>query len=600
MPASLTRYAFDFWKYQKPRSVVEWASQELELSDRITEQSGPFSTRLYPYVDEILETVRDPNIRRVSLCWGSQTSKTTSFYVMLGYCIDQRPQPILWVFPNYGLCHAFAKDRWLPFCKESRGLVKHLPTYSDGTVNRDDFTLTKQEFSRCTMNLVGAGSSANVRSYPISLLVLDEIDVIAESTRRECMDRVKGRQDYKILQSSTPVRVDGGIWQEFQQSDRRRYWVPCPHCGERILFKWEGGEGEINLKWDEDARGADGEFDLDLVLKTAFYRCEKCEGKIEDKHKLKMLREGKWVAANSKAESGSRSYHLNSFYSPTITFGRMATEFLRAQRTVGGMKTFVEGWLAEPWRADSYGLINPDAFRKLEGEYERGTIMGDYRVIGCDVQRDYFVWVVRGFDKDGHSYLIDNGMAPNFEDVNEISKNYEVNYGIVDTGYRTQEMYEEIYKRRPFWFGAKAWDKLQTSYRLSKINPFHHNQLTTKSRATVNIVHVNKDTWGQELLKHRSGETMRWELYQGVDTEYIRQMLSTNLVENVNRMGKAVMEWKVEGHKQDHYWDCEQYLLALSHLFGLGRANTRGEKKPTPKKPSTTGGGGFSDDSFWG
>jgi phage terminase large subunit GpA-like protein len=599
MPANLNRYAFNFFKYQEPKSVVDWAESNLVLSPRITEQAGPFSTKMHPYVREVVESVRDPNIRSVSLCWGSQTAKTTSFYVMLAYCIDQRPQPILWVFPNYLLCHSFAADRWLPFCQESKGLQKHLPTYANGDVNRDKFTLTKQEFSRCTMNLVGAGSTANVRSYPVSLLVLDEIDVIPESTRRECLDRVKGRHDFKILQSSTPVRSLGGIYQEFNNSDRRRYWMPCPHCGAKLTFRWEDSAGDMNLKWDEDCRHEDGEFDLNKVSKTAYYECEKCDGKINDVHKHKMLTDGKWVASNSNAEASSRSYHLNSFYSPVITFGRVATEFIKAQQTVEGMKAFVEGWLAEPYSPDAFGLVNPDAFKKLETDYERGDIKGEYRLIGVDVQRDYFVWVVRGFDKDGHSYLIDNGMSPNFEDVTEVSKEYECSYGIVDTGYRTQEMYEEIFKRRPFWFGAKAWDKLPTSYRLSKINPYHSNQLE-KRGPTISLVHVNKDTWGQELLKRRNGEKQNWELYRGVDSEYIRQMLSTNLVENVDRRGRSVLEWKVEGHKQDHYWDCEQYMLALSHLFGLGRANTRsphkvkktGETSPPPNQGD--------DDSFWG
>jgi hypothetical protein len=35
------------------------------------------------------------------------------------------------------------------------------------------------------------------------------------------------------------------------------------------------------------------------------------------------------------------------------------------------------------------------------------------------------------------------------------------------------------------------------------------------------------------------------------------------------------MEWKVEGHRQDHYWDCEIQILVLSHVFGLGGAAIR-------------------------
>ena len=154
-------------------SVEKWAKQSVVLSDRITEQSGPYNTKHYPYVKEVIESIRDPRINKISLCWASQTSKTTSFYIMLGYIIDQKPQPILWVFPNQHLCKTFSYDRWMPFCRESDVINQHIPKDKTGKIDSDRFTLQKQEFYKCTMNLVGAGSSANVRSFPVSVLVLD-------------------------------------------------------------------------------------------------------------------------------------------------------------------------------------------------------------------------------------------------------------------------------------------------------------------------------------------------------------------------------------------------------------------------------------------
>ena len=579
----LERHAFGLFKFRAPLKVHDWAQSSVELSGRITEQPGPYSTKSHPYVAEILETIANPRVRRVSLCWGSQTAKTTTFYIMLGFVIDQRPQPILWVFPNATLCKTFSADRWLPFCRESGVIAKHIPRNAEGNFDSDKFTLQKQEFDRCTMNLVGAGSSANVRSYPISVLVLDEIDVINEDTRRECLDRVKGKQDFKILQSSTPVTEAGGIWQEFSEGDRRRFYVPCPHCGELFFFRWKNVEGELNLKWDEAAKLEEGGHDLGLVNASAFYECEECGKPISDTQKLKAMRSGKWIAGSKNAEAGVRSYHLNSFYSPVITFGRMAVEFLKSQATVGGMKAFVNGWLAEPWRPETGGVINPGAFKALEGDYQRGDERGDYRILGVDVQRDHFVWIVRGFDKDGTSYLMDNGTAPAFEDLSKIAKEYTASYGVIDTGYRTQEIYEQIFEHRPFWFGCKGWDKMPTSYRLTKLDPFTPDQ--KKGRNNINLLHVNKDTWGQELLKKRSGDALNWHVYKGIETEYIRQMLSTNLVERINQRGRSVLEWRVEGHRQDHFWDCETYVLALSHIFGLGGAIMRAEEEEKANKP---------------
>ena len=142
--AALRRHALATFHYRPPLSVIEWAEREVELSSRVTEQPGPYTARNHPYVPEVLESIRDPRVKRVSLCWGSQTTKTTSFYVMLGYVIDQRPAPILWVFPNAALCKTFSADRWMPFCRESSGITKDLRLNGECAVDADRCTLQKQ------------------------------------------------------------------------------------------------------------------------------------------------------------------------------------------------------------------------------------------------------------------------------------------------------------------------------------------------------------------------------------------------------------------------------------------------------------------------
>ena len=250
------------------------------------------------------------------------------------------------------------------------------------------------------------------------------------------------------------------------------------------------------------------------------------------------------------------------------------------------MKAFVNGWLAEPYKPDA-DTIDPEQFRGLEKEgLERGDIVGKYRILSVDVQRNYFVWIVRGFDMDGTSYLIDNGTAPAFVDLKNLVDRYSIDRAIIDTGYRTQEIYEEIFAERHFWFGAKGWAKMPQPYRITKIDPFtvFKNQ-TRRGGSKINLLHVNKDVWQQELLKKRSGAALNWFLYQDIDADYVRQLLSTNLVESINKRGRAVREWTVNG-KHDHFWDCEVNALALSSAFGIGVVKAEQKEEPSNKAPS--------------
>ena len=590
----LEQFAQSFFKYVPRLSVVDWAETNLHLSARITETPGPYTTRLHPYVREILLAFNDPKVRRVSLCWGSQTAKTTTFYIGLAYVIAQQPKPILWIMPNEKNARQFSSERWMPFCEECEEIRKNLPRTANG-IDRDRFTLLRQEFARCTMHLVGGGSPANVRSLPIGVLILDEIDVINETIRRESMDRIKGRHDYKIFQSSTPVSEQGGIWQEFQEGDRRRFQVPCPHCQAKITFDWKDADGNYCIKFDDAAKLEERKWDFGKVMATAWYKCQECGGKITDAHKSKMLRLGEWEATNPRAEPGNRSYHLNSLYSPTLTFGRIMVEWLRSQETLGSLQNFINGWLAEPWK-DMAIDADPKLIENLQGEYGRGEKVGTHRIMGVDVQRAHLVYVVLGFSPDGLMQVIDHGNVPAWADVDHVVETYEVAAVIVDSGFgeRTQETYEAIFQRRRTWWAAKGWDKLQQPQRINQIDPF--TGTNKAGRYKIRLLNIDVTVWQGELAQRRAGKIEGFEVYKDVDPEFVRQFFAKYQVEETDKRGRKKVIWKVRRHRDDHFWDCCTYALCLSKIMGFGQVSDRVAPEPKqPKEPT----GKVPPKSFW-
>ena len=72
--AKLDPFAASFMRPKRKISVLEWAESAVELSERITEQPGPYSTRFYPYVREVLECMNTPPR------WGLSKSRV----IMLG------------------------------------------------------------------------------------------------------------------------------------------------------------------------------------------------------------------------------------------------------------------------------------------------------------------------------------------------------------------------------------------------------------------------------------------------------------------------------------------------------------------------------------
>jgi phage terminase large subunit GpA-like protein len=87
---------------------------------------------------------------------------------------------------------------------------------------------------------------------------------------------------------STPtIRGLSRIEREYEASDQRRYFVPCPHCGAMQWLQFE------RLRWDK------GRPD------TAAYHCEGCEKSIAEHHKTQMLERGEWRATAVSADPHS-------------------------------------------------------------------------------------------------------------------------------------------------------------------------------------------------------------------------------------------------------------------------------------------------------
>ena len=590
--------AYDHFLPQLRTTVTEWAEANAYLSERTTEMAGSYRTANYPYVREILENFADPNVKRIALCWGSQTGKTTTILCGLGWAIDQAPAPVLWVWANEKQAKSFSTDRLLPFCEDSPALAEHLPRTFDGLIDRDRAAALHMQFDTCTLNMVGGQSQRNVRNYPVSYLLMDEIDVIPDGIRRDAMDRVKGRRNYKVVQSSTPIEHTTGIWSEYMLGDQRKFFMPCPHCKKNISFQWRRGKGKYNLWFNPKAKAKDGSYDFYEVKRTTCYKCQRCSGKITDADKLKMIRKGFWKPTVKSGEPSVRTYHLSSLYSPTIPFHEMMIRWLQTQHTVDGMRQFVQGWLAEPWHDDILD-VTEEATALLASDYERGERKGEYRLLGVDVQRTHFWWVVRGFDMDGTSYLIDHGAAASWEDLDAFMKNYDCVAAVCDTGYgeRAQECYEEIWKRRRTFWGCKGWAKLTAGpYKVAALEPFT-GKAGKRSKNRIRYLHVDTGVWGGELLKRRAGKHKGFHLYAKPDKEYLKQFNAKFLTEKVDRKGNTVIEWRTRAHKQDHFWDCELYILCLSKVLGLGNiTRTENTQAPTTAEPKQTTQGG---QSFW-
>jgi phage terminase large subunit GpA-like protein len=588
-------------KLQKPD---EWVFENCSLRDNISELPG--SVKIFPYAEEPLNSLVDPYVQKVTLCWGSQSSKTTSMYSGVAYLLSEFPKDTLWIMPSAENARNFSKGRWLPFLEDCPPLRAQCPiSAASGKIDSDKITNMRQEFLSCTLTFAGAGSESNVKSAPVAYLVLDEIDEIDPEIRLAALERIKGRRDYKIIQTSTPKNEAGGIWEEYLYGDQRKYLMPCPHCGEMIQFTWRQEDKDKNIRYsiafDPKAKLEDG-YDYELVAKSCYYQCQHCDGKILDAHKPVMIRQGRWEAQNNQAPTGHKSYHLNSMYAPALTFSQLMINWLQVSSSMHGLKKFVQGNLAEPWREDWANQDQSDS-HQLELDYKRGELKGEYRIMSADTQTDHFWFVVRGFDRDGKSYLIDFGQVASFKDLEE---KYDQNFchvGIIDcAGDRTSEIYDEVYKRRNRWFGSRGWANLQGDqpYRMQMKDPYTGDNRGRAGKSKIRYLHVNKGIYEEEMARLRSAQISGFHTFTETPKVYYDQLFSTYWTKETDRSGHIKTVKKLKRGKGDHLWDCEILARALSKFLGIARADRPQEKRVEPVDIEKGKSKRKTSESFWG
>jgi len=171
---------------------------------------------------------------------------------------------------------------------------------------------------------------------------------------------------------------------EWDRSDQRRFFVPCPHCQHKQHLKWSN-----------------------IVFDVGGYACEAegCGSLIEERFKPWMLEHGEWVATNPAGTFPG--FHLNVLYSPWTTWAEVVAKFLTAKKSPDTLQPFINEDLAEWWDPQDGEGIDDDALKARREVYPAEVPAGVGVLLGfVDVQRDWVELLVKGYGAAQVSWLI--------------------------------------------------------------------------------------------------------------------------------------------------------------------------------------------------
>lgn len=569
-------------------TVSEWADKYRMLSSKAASEPGPWRTKRTPYLKEIMDclSVSHP-AKKIVFKKASQIGGTECGNNWLGYIVDYAPGPVMLVQPTVDLAKRNSHLRIEPLIEESPTLrLKISSKRSKDTTN----TILQKDFDGGTLVMTGANSAPGLRSMPAKYTMLDEIDAYPRDVDGEgdpvslvrARSRTFSRRKEFLL--STPT-LDGAskIDEEWELSDKRRYYVPCPHCAAFQHLKFE------NLKWDAGKP------------LTASYYCEECGIQVEEKYKTQMLLAGEWRAENT--ESTTVGFHLNSLYSPLgwYSWAELAKDYDEAakqqekEKKSELMRTFVNTVLGETYKEPGEAPEWQRIYLRRE-KYEMGKIPEGvlFLTCGADVQKDRIECEVVGWGLKKVSwsiqYTVFNGDTAQEQVWNDfktfIGNTFTTQDGkgelpikltCVDSGFNTQHVYN-FCRQFPInkVIAVKGLDSLSMIVGLPKIVDFKKGKLVVRRAIrvfTVGVSLLKSEFYGWLKIDPPIGET---EVGQGFchfpeyDEEYFKQLTAEKVVARRNRKGFAITEW-VKDRERNEALDCRIYARAAASIVGLDR-----------------------------
>jgi phage terminase large subunit GpA-like protein len=580
---STWRAAFmDGLRPEQPLTVSEWSDKYRRLSSKASAEPGPWRTNRTPYLREPMDCLSTTSpVQRVVMMFAAQTGKTESGANWLGYVIDHAPGPMLLVQPTVEMAKRLSKQRLESLVTETPCLAaKIAPSRSRDSGN----TMFAKEFPGGMMLLTGANSATGLRSTPCRYIFMDEVDAFPPDVDGEgdpvslAEKRATTFARRKILLTSTPTVKDfSRIEAEYERSDQRRFYVPCPCCEAMQWLKWP------QLKWEKNDPA------------TAAYECEVCKERFAEIHKPAMLRNGEW-RATAPSNGKTAGFQLSGLYSPLgwLSWADMVDDFLRAKADAPMLKSFVNTRLAETWEEDFASKVSADVLLKRCEPYAAGQLPdGALAVtIGVDVQGgggsvgDRLAVSVWAWGREEEGWLIDHQEIYGDPCRPEVWKQLDVlvmhqwehagggklraDVVAVDSGgHATAEVYQYARERAGAGVVAIKGQSQRGKPPIGKATKVDINAKGRTLKRGAQVFPVGGDTIKTTLfgrLKHNERGAGYLHFHAQTGAEYFEQLTAEKQALRYVK-GFPVREWVKKPSARNEALDCLVYAYAAVNLM---------------------------------
>ena len=245
------------------------------------------------------------------------------------YTLDQLKRDVLYVLPTTLNAGDFSKARFATALKLS-DYLKMLFV--------DTNTVGLKSTGTNVLYIRGSRGDSNLKSIPVSELVLDELDEMDTKAIWLALERLSGQIEKHVVAISTPTVPKYGIHKLFLTSTQEHFFFKCPCCSRWTEFTWP------------DCIEIIGESVSDPRTSESFLKCKECKHRLEHAAKPEFLSGGLWKPTNHQVDAKeSRGFYANQLYSSTVSPGELVIAYFRGQGDEVANKEFNNSKLGVPF-----------------------------------------------------------------------------------------------------------------------------------------------------------------------------------------------------------------------------------------------------------
>lgn len=506
--------------------TLRWFKQGVRID------GDAFDPKRVAYLIELYDSVT----RRTVVKKGAQLGLTSwAILTVIDRMLSKMyPRGVLYCFPTEDEVFDFAQSRFNRMLSDNAQQLGQVVKQTDRTMLKrigDGFLYFRgmrvsQRDRRPTKLL----------SIPADCLVLDEYDDMDPMAIDTVMKRLDSSSVGHWIKLGHPTIPELGMDLEYIESDQRRWFIPCKHCGEWTCMEEEFPEC---LKKQKDG--------------TVIRVCRGCSKEIH-------MQQGEWVPAFK--DRPIRGYWVSQLLSDTKNLDEILEEHEKVMTTGRGLALFHNMVLGLAY-ADMDQALDREQVLRLCDENTVSTQKHEGPTFGgADVGKKFIHACFGIHNSENVSTYLCFPEIENFDQLYDLSKAMHCKCLVIDCMAEARSVGAYIDRDYNAWgcryvegqFMVPKWgdDRIVVVNRTQTLDESHHRL-------------VNK-----QIKLHR--------INTHLDREVSRHL--TNLVRVIHeddKSGQRVARWIVRGAKNDHWRHALNYAEIAGLRVGLSRKALRSQ-----------------------